>query len=244
MFRFFMRLVSFSLLAPVTTLADTYTVPIYGFAQGASGSYSSGLFITNPNPTEVTVTVTEMYALQSVPCLDCSSIQVKIDPFGFRPFTEIPRAGNQQLQLGAFTLESTQPIQIEAWVFTNPPPGPRSCPIDYRQQIPIIRNFAPGGSKTWIPAALALGGQGTNLFIINPNSFAIRVGYSVGTDVPEQDSVLVPPKASTVRRVTLPQDAPTFNRPINLFSSDTFYAVSSNGVIIQPAITAGMVLRP
>ena len=239
MLRLCFRFALLTLLAS-TAAAETYIVPIYGFIQGASGSYQTGLFITNPNATPVTVSVDELFPALSRDCheVGCAPISATIEPHGFEPIADLINDGNSQLSLGAFTLKSSLPIFLEAWVFTNPP-QPQTCNIDYRQQIPLPRSWSPGGVKSFIPAALAFPGAGTNVFVVNPNSFAIRVGYSVGKDVPEQDAILVPPKSTAVQRVTLPSDAPISNTPLNLFSASSFYAVSSNGVIIQPLVTEG-----
>jgi hypothetical protein len=157
---------------------ERYIVPVWGTSiQGAAGRYSSTLSITNLATETATVRVTGILPALSDDCAtSCDNSQWTLQrqqTFVVDEGTEIVFNG-KIVRLGAFVLESDQPVHIESEVYRYPA-------AVVTQTVSIARSWLPAGVSI-IPrgAPLAPEGSSFRLYLVNPNDFTVRVAYSYG----------------------------------------------------------------
>lgn len=183
-------------IAAVTSSAtERYIIPIWGYRiEGATGTYTGTIAMTNLSDTTATVTVTRIVPIVSHACVSgsCAFEQWTLPPHLTRVVSDQGPPGivfgGRLLDLGAVEIESDRPISVASEIFN----GDWNQAISW-QSVEVARDWITGDSM--IPRAIPEAGT-FKLYLINPNSFPIRFDYhsdfgKTGTALVAADSISV-----------------------------------------------------
>lgn len=225
------------LAAPCCVFAQQvqYIVPVFGVGvQGSNATWDSRILINNPQSSNAVVTVSQLIPNVADGCTCLGAASVTVPPRDTRALNDIYLNG-QRLRLGAVILTADEPVDIESWIQRTPyGGGPASI-----EQVKVVSNWLPADAFVWVPRVF--GGavpESTNLFLVNPNTATIVVHYD---GPPAPADFAVPPNTSQIERLTydamLPGALPQGVR-ITLSSTDSYYAFTSDGLLIRNAVAA------
>lgn len=233
--RLFLVGVYVMLAMTVSAQQTQYIIPVFGTGlEGADALWNSHILISNPQTTSVTVRVQQILTYASVAC-DCpGASSVVIPPRATRALEAVSLNG-RLLRLGAVLLSADAPVTVESWVQGNA----YVDNVARVQQVKIVTEWLDPTDYIWIP--MIFGGlvpEATNLFLVNPNSFAIRVHYDGPPGHADYD---VPAEAMVIERLTYTPVTPGgFPQGIsaNLTATAPFYALTSDGLLSRNPVTS------
>lgn len=183
---------------------ELYIVPTYGQnLRGSTAIWTSGVLLNNPHGEAVEVEVAGTYPAMEKGCRPCPSSQ----RWTLAPYESLllpPIAGpTGLLQLGAFSLRASRPIDVDSVVQGMSVIEHDATPFVI-QPIETGRRWIPANVPAYLPrVSTGASGNQINLFLVNPSETAITVDYSIdSTPVLRLDqSVKVPPNSTLLHPV-------------------------------------------
>jgi hypothetical protein len=181
---------------------ETYIIPVWASALPASdGEWWASSTVINPNDFAVTARVVRVFPLRTAECASCTGegATVTIEPGASWPLTPPSGQRGRQLVAGAVELQTSAPVHIQLAAY-------RPGPLEIRQRVDVARAWLLPGIRTISVVERTVNSDWRiNVFIVNPNSTALRVNVWAADRAENEVDAIVAPGTTAVVNLPAPR---------------------------------------